>query len=638
MIDPKEKQARIDRKEKVRRRMRVEIDPEKYVYFPAKKTVDYYDNEVPQRVAIYVRVSTDDVRQTTSYELQKIYYEDFVRNHPNWTLVNIYADEGISGTSLKHRDAFNEMIADCRAGKIDLIITKSVSRFARNVMITIGMARELSQLKNPVGIFFESEAIFSLNDESQMALTFQATMAEEESHTRSRSMETSLKMRLDNGIPLTPKLLGYTHDADGNLIINPEEAKTVKLVFYMYLFGYTTQQISDTLIALERRSYLGNIKWTSSAIVQILRNERHCGDVLTRKTFTQDYRSHRQLKNRGERAQSMYLDHHTGIVSRDDFIAVQRMLENAKYGNRSILPELRVINSGILKGFVSINPRWAGFKEPEYYQASQSAYDPNDSDAVPVPSVQQVELSAGDFDLREFEVARSEFFDAQNRPYLSFSEKFLKFSAACARKFNARNTVELLINPVERKFAVRPTEKSNKNRVVFSHISDGKATPKEISTAAFRSTVYSLMGWNPDYKYRILGTLYEQGAELAYIFDAADSEVFFRYNVLSAKEVEESGMESATLQPFLPSGKRIRAIPQQWADSFGKPFYVHEMSLSALADQNEHDWKLRMQGQLFETGKKLNVTPFHELKDFIRQQLSELNDMEAQHDRSERTP
>ena len=632
MIDPKTKQDRLSRKEQVRRRMRVEIDPDKYIYIPAKKPIDYYDNDIPQRVAIYVRVSTDDIRQTTSYELQKIYYEDFVRSHPNWTFVKIYADEGISGTSLKHRDAFNAMIADCRAGKIDLIITKSVSRFARNVMITIGMARELSQLKNPVGIFFESEAIFSLNDDSQMALTFQATMAEEESHTRSRSMETSLKMRLDNGIPLTPKLLGYTHDAEGHLVINPEEAKTVKLVFFMYLFGYTTQQISDTLIALERKSYLGNIKWTSGAVVQILRNERHCGDVLTRKTFTQDYRSHRKLKNRGERAQSVYLDHHEAIISRDDFIAVQRMLDNAKYGNRSILPELRVIDSGILKGFVSINPRWAGFKEAEYYQASQSVYEMPDDEAAPVPSVQQVELAAGDFDLRGFEVARSEFFDAQNRPYLSFSEKLMKFSVACARKFDTRNTVELLINPVERKFAVRPTDKSNKNSVVFSHISGGKVTPKCISTAAFRSTIYSLMGWNQDYKYRILGTLYEQGSELAYIFNADDSEVFFRSNALPVKDIVNSGAENVSIQPFLPSGKRIRAIPKEWAETFGKPFYAHEMSLSALAEQDEQDWKLRMQGQLFETGKKLDVTPFQELRSYIRQELSGMSNMEARYE------
>ena len=435
-------------------------------------------------------------------------------------------------------------------------------------------------------------------------------------------METSLRMRLDNGIPLTPKLLGYTHDADGNLVINPEEAKTVKLAFYMYLFGYTTQQIANTFIALERRSYLGNIKWTANGVVQILRNERHCGDVLTRKTFTQDYRSHRKLKNRGDRPQSHYFNHHEGIVRRDDFIAVQRMLDNAKYGNKSILPELRVINSGILKGFVSINPRWAGFKETEYYQASQSVYPSQDEDSVPVSSVQQIHLAAGDFDLRGFEVARSEFFDAQNRPYISFSEKMVKFSSSCVRKFDSRNIIELLINPVEKKFAIRPTDKTNKNGVVFSHLSGGKPSPKSISTAAFRSTIYSLMGWNPEYKYRILGTLYEQGTEIAYIFNAADSEVFFKSNALPVREMEATGNRSVSIQPFMPSGKRIRAIPKEWTDSFGKPFYIHEMSLSALAEQNEKDWKLRMEGQLFETGKKINVTPFAELKDYIRQELS----------------
>lgn len=220
-------------------------------------------------------------------------------------------DEGISGTSLKHRDEFNKMIADCRAGKIDMIITKSVSRFARNVEDFIGTVRNLAELKPRVGVFFESEAIFSLNDDSQMALTFQATMAEEESHTRSRSMETSLRMRLDHGIPLTPKLFGYTHDEEGELQINPEEAPTVKLMFYMYLYGYSTQQIADTLIAQERLSYFGKLCWTASGVASVLRNERHCGDVLTRKTYTENYRTHRTLKNYGEKPQSWYFNHHT---------------------------------------------------------------------------------------------------------------------------------------------------------------------------------------------------------------------------------------------------------------------------------------------------------------------------------------
>jgi len=236
MIDQSKKQKLAEQKARVHRRVYAEVDPNNYEFIPAKKQIDYYDNDVPQRVAVYARVSTDNIQQTSSYELQKKYYEEFVVHHPNWTLVKIYADEGISGTSLAHRDEFNRMISDCRAGKIDMIITKSVSRFARNVVDCISMVRTLAELTHPVGVFFESECIFSLKDDSQMALSFQATMAQEESHIRSRSMETSLRMRLDGGLPLTPKLLGYSHDADGKLVINPDEQSTVKLIFFMYLY------------------------------------------------------------------------------------------------------------------------------------------------------------------------------------------------------------------------------------------------------------------------------------------------------------------------------------------------------------------------------------------------------------------
>ena len=245
MFDNNRRKDRAAAKQKVRDRINAGFDRSKYKYIPEEKPIDYYDNEVSQRVGIYVRVSTDDVRQTTSYELQKKYYEDFVQKHPHWKLYKIYADEGISGTSTTKREAFNEMIADAKAHKIDLIITKSVSRFARNVRDFLGAVRDLADQKPAVGVFFESEAIFSLNEDSQMALTFQSTMAEEESHTRSRSMESSLRMRLDNGLPLTPPLLGYLQNADGHLVINPDEKNTVKLAFYMYLYpAYITRYSS----------------------------------------------------------------------------------------------------------------------------------------------------------------------------------------------------------------------------------------------------------------------------------------------------------------------------------------------------------------------------------------------------------
>lgn len=625
MIDRSKRYEKEELKERTRRRMHVNVDPENYEFIPEKKRADYYDNDSEQLVGIYVRVSTDDVRQTTSFELQKKYYEDFVVKHPKWKLVKIYADEGISGTSLKHRDAFLSMIADAKAGKLSLIICKNVSRFARNVKDFLEVIRDLAELKNPVGVFFESEAIFSLNEDSQLALTFQSTMAEEESHTRSRSMETSLRMRLDNGIPLTPKLLGYTHDAEGRLVPNPEEAPTVKLAFYMYLYGYSTQQIAEAFIALGRKSYLGNIKWTSNAIVQILRNERHCGDVLTRKTFTLSYRTHKTAKNNGDRPQSRYKNHHEAIISRDDFIATQRMLDNAKFGNKSILPELRVIDDGILKGFVTINPRWAGFKEFDYYQAAKSVYDPDDI----FPEKEEIEFSveAGDFDLRGFEVTRSEFFESIRQPHAIFYQKRIKFSTSCVRKFGNNVYVEMLINPIKRQFAIRPTTKQNRNSVVFAKLSEGKYIPKDVPAAAFTDTLYSLFGWNTDYKYRILGSLYEYDDEIAYIFETVNSEAFFKPYVISGGGCDENGQP--TVQPMLPSGKRIRAIPEEWTNSFGKQFYAQERSFQELERQSEQDWMLHLEGQLFDTGTKLNVTGFDELREYIQQELSGLTLLEV---------
>ena len=194
-------------REKVHKRYSNRREPD--VIYPAKKQVDFYDADIHQRVAVYVRVSTDNLGQETSYELQKNYYEEFVLKHPNWKLVKIYADKGISGTSTKHRVELNQMLTDSRAGKIDLIITKSVSRLARNTVDCITMVRNLAELRNPVGVFFESECIFSLNEDTNMPLSFLASIAENESRIRSRSMEVSLAQRLNGGLPLTPKLLGY---------------------------------------------------------------------------------------------------------------------------------------------------------------------------------------------------------------------------------------------------------------------------------------------------------------------------------------------------------------------------------------------------------------------------------------------
>lgn len=373
-----------------------------------------------------------------------------------------------------------------------------------------------------------------------------------------------------------------------------------------------------------RKSYLGNIKWTSGSILQILRNERHCGDVLTRKTYTPNYRDHLAKKNRGQRPQSKYFDHHEAIVSRGDFIAVQRMLDNAKYGNRSILPKLRVIDGGKLKGFVIINPRWAGFGVQEYYLAAQSVRAERE-DAAP-----QIQVKAGDFDFRGFEITRSEFLNPYRRPQVTFEEKRIRFSAECVQRFGAHNHVELLIDPINQRFALRSADEKNRNAVLLSKPSAKGFCPKSIPAAAFYGTLFNLFGWNVDYKYRIIGSLYEKDGEVVYIFDTKNSEAFLKSYVLAKEETISGG--TTVLQPLAPLGKRIRAIPEAWAASFGKQFYRHELDLETLESQSKEDWKLRLEGRIFETGEKIRVTEFEELRSYIRKELSAVMSLEGPHE------
>ena len=513
------------------------------------------------------------------------------------------------------------MLTDCRAGKIDLIITKSVSRLARNVVDCITMVRELAALSHPVGVFFESECIFSLNEDTSMPLSMMATLAENESKIRSRSMEVSLAQRLNGGLPLTPKLLGYTHDTEGNLVINPDEAPTVKLMFYMYLYGYSSAQIADALMKLGRKTYLGNIKWTANSVIQVLRNERHCGDVLTRKSFTPNYLTHKSVKNRGDRVQSLYKDNHEAIVSRDDYIAVQHLINNAKYGGNSILPKLRVIESGMLKGFVTIIPKWAGFKAEDYIQASLSVYD--EEDAYAENSVEEkatFEVEAGDFDLRGFEVANASFFDRTGRPYVMFQNNTIRFSTDCVRRFGKNNKVELLIHPGQLKIAVRQAAKDSRQFVQWSKPRDGKYYARDISCTAFGDTLFELFNLVREHKYRAYGSFIENEGEAIYIFDLGDPEAFIQsYLVTGSNDTSEG---SGSLCPLSISGKRIRAISQKWTERFGSDFYSHKLSSASLDLQNEEEWKLRMEGRLFETGEKLQVTAFDELRGYIQQQLN----------------
>lgn len=385
----------------------------------------------------------------------------------------------------------------------------------------------------------------------------------------------------------------------------------------MYLYGYSCQQIADALTDIGKITYRGNAKWSPGSVLQVLRNERYCGDVYTRKTFTPDVITHKTEKNRGERPRSLYYNEHEAIISRDDYIAVQHMLNNAKYGNESILPELRVINDGLLKGFVIINPRWGAFKEAEYLSASASAYGEEEPPAAP-PEL-SVSVEPGDFDFSGYEIARLDFFDTANTPSVTFYDRTIKFSAECTNRLQSDGRVELLVHPTERKFAVRRAAKGNRNAVVWCQPYDGKRNrPKNIACAAYFETLYSLFGWNPQHKYKVYGSLVKNGEEEVYIFNTADAYMFIKSGIVSAEAVGEE----APGTPLNVSGKHIGAVPANRLHAFGKNFYL-EKSLSELRAQTREQWQLRIEGQLFNSGVHLNVTGYDELKSFIQQELGD---------------
>jgi DNA invertase Pin-like site-specific DNA recombinase len=585
--------------EKDRIRMRYQgINPDEIDLIPALPQENFYEDHSEKRVAIYVRVSTDDLRQTSSYELQKNHYTDMVNHHEGWILVEIYADEGISGTSLKNRKAFIKMIEDCKAGKIDLIVTKTVARFARNTLDCIGHIRMLAALKQPVGVLFETEGLYTLDSRSEMPLSFISILAQEESRNKSEIINSSIEMRFRRGIFLTPPLLGYDHDEDGNLVINDEEAKTVRLAFFMYLYGYTCQQIAESFTNLRRKTKKNNVSWSPSSILQILQNERHCGDVLARKTWTPNFLDHKAKKNKQNRNQYRKTEHHEAIILRDDFIAVQRLISNAKYGNKGILPELKVISEGALKGFVSVNPRWAAFNADDYRTASVSVYDePVNPPSKPL----EVKVESGDFDLRGYEIARSQFFDITRKVCVTFSKDSLWFSTECTRKFEG-TYIEMLVHPREQLLAVRPSAKDVKNAVRWQKIKEDYYCPRTISGTAFLSTLYKIFGWKIECRYRVRGIHRLKDNEAVIIFDMRETEIFI-------PDAVTENYFSGDIQPLVTGlTNNVIAYPPSWANDFGYNYYRHAQARELASIGQDGTWNIAIEAKPFVIENGLNVT------------------------------
>ena len=276
------------------------------------------------RVAAYCRVSTQLEQQESSFEAQKNYYTEKITNNPNWKLAGIYADDGISGTDRKKRDEFNRLLQDCEAGKIDMILTKSISRFARNTVDTLNTLRILR--KKGVTVFFEKEHIDTHADNGEMIITVLSGLAQEESFNLSENTRWGIIRKFENGTIILNhnRFMGYTKGKDGELAIVPEEAETVRLIFRMYLEGTSIAGIKRHLEKEGILTVTGRKIWNEGTISKMLSNEKYMGDALLQKSYTADFLTKTRKKNNGEMRQYYITDNHEGIVAKEIYYAVQR--------------------------------------------------------------------------------------------------------------------------------------------------------------------------------------------------------------------------------------------------------------------------------------------------------------------------
>ena len=292
-----------------------------------------------KRVAAYCRVSTDNDDQANSFESQQRYFRQYIERNPDWELYAIFADEGISGTNTKKRKEFNRMIACAKNGDFDLIITKEISRFARNTLDSIFYTRDLK--KHGVGVIFLNDNINTLDGDAELRLAIMSSIAQEESRKTSERVKWGQKRQMEQGVVFGRSMLGYDVK-DGKMTINEEGAKIVRLIFHKFVDEGKGTHVIARELREEGIEPMRVKEWQNTVILRVIRNEKYCGDLVQKKTYTPDFLSHEKKYNRGQEEFVILKDHHEPIISRELFDKANRILDakslsqegKAKHSNR----------------------------------------------------------------------------------------------------------------------------------------------------------------------------------------------------------------------------------------------------------------------------------------------------------------
>lgn len=349
-----------------------------------------------KRVAAYARVSTDQDEQLSSYEAQVDFYTRYINNNPEWEFVAVYTDEGISGTNTKKRDGFNRMVADALSGKIDLILTKSISRFARNTVDTLTTIRQLKT--KGIEVYFEKENIYTLDAKGEVMITIMSSLAQEESRSISENVTWGKRRSMEEGrLSLAySSFLGYEKGSDGLPSIVEEEAKIVREIYSLFLEGWTVRMIADHLTGQGIPTPKGKKNWSVSTIMSILQNEKYKGDALLQKTYTADFLTKKVKKNTGELPQYYIENSHPAIIDRETFDLVQKEIERRRPNRRQLhksSPFNAKIICGDCGGYYGRKVWHSGSKYQKYVWRCNRKYE-NDTPCT-TPNLDEEEIKEG---------------------------------------------------------------------------------------------------------------------------------------------------------------------------------------------------------------------------------------------------
>ena len=532
----------------------------------AAKTQEGDGHDGRLRVAAYCRVSTDDIDQVISIELQKDEYQKKIKENPAWEYMGTYVDDGFSGTNTEHRPGFRLMMQAAMSGQLDVIITKSVSRFARNLLDCIGWVTRLQDANPPVKVIFEMEGIDTLATTTNLILTILAVVAEEESHMKSEAILLSLEWRFSRGRFLTPRLFGYdlvkVEDGFGGYrkILKPveAEARVVRWIYERIVSGASLEDIAARLTELEiptggrKKDKTVNTVWTGNRVAALVRNERYCGDVLGRKTYTPNYKTHKSKKNNGKKNKYFQSGHHEAIVSRTLWNSAQRILNSRKFGHDGTYLPMRIVKEGPLTGYISMNPRWAGYTTDDYFRMCNIAMGLAEGEAVEdleneyLPEggyrmdglmddqgIQRIarELTREEQAMKEklegkgesaeedaaatrpgrvFQIVRGDMFSRITDPVMRVTPSTITCNRQCTGKLPESSYVEILMNPVERAIVVRPCAEDDPNAVMWR---------KDTGATYLCGILYDIMGWDETYSYKLPATVKTNGDETVLYFD-----------------------------------------------------------------------------------------------------------------------